>query len=269
MIIKEIRSFEGYDGFISGLAEHPLYSDPHFSYSKENLYSSLKRKDEYAYSVSENGKTVGLFVWLVVPADRYIEMIIGFTEKEEAFEEMLSYMERKYRGYVMDFVFNPLNSAVSRPLKARGAIFEPEQQKMILNGSGPDVPTDGIELLSEKRIGQYCGIHSTNTYWTAERILSAPDKFRVLLAVENGRVQGYLDVQSGCEVNEIYDLYIKPEAAQQGCKTALLAKAIELNKPNKMMVAVDADAGAEIDFYTAAGFVRLEGQNSVFASYRS
>ena len=267
-MIREIHSFDGYEGFIRELAGHPLYSDPHFTYSKENLYRSLKSKDEYAFAVLENGITEGLFVWLVLPDDRYIEMIIGFTRKEEAFTEMLSYMERNYYGYGMDFVFNPLNAAISRPLKKKGAIFDPEQQKMILTGPAPNVSTSQIELLSEKWTKQYCDLHSADTYWTAERILSAQDKFRVLLAIKDGQIQGYLDVQCCYDINEIYALFIKPEASHQGYELALLGKAIELNRPNQMMVVVDADAKAEIELYTAAGFNRMEGQNSITAYIR-
>lgn len=35
------------------------------------------------------------------------------------------------------------------------------------------------------------------------------------------------------------------------------------------MVVVDVDAGEEIERYTAAGFYKLEGQNSIAASYIS
>ena len=70
-------------------------------------------KDENAFAVSENGTATGLFVWIVLPDDRYIEMLIGFTKKEEAFTEMLSYMEQNYCGYQIDFVFNPKNTAIS------------------------------------------------------------------------------------------------------------------------------------------------------------
>ena len=265
MKIQEIHSFEHYEDFIGELAGHPFYSDPHFTFNKDNLYHSIMRKDEYAFAVSENGKTEGLFVWLVIPDDRYIEMIIGLTGKEEAFTEMLSYMQKNYRGYKMDFVFNPLNPAISRPLKMKGAAFEPEQQKMILTGPSPNVSANRIELLSEKWIKQYSDLHNIDTYWTAERILSAQDKFRVLLAVKDGQVQGYLDVQCCHDMHEIYDLYTKPEAAQQGNEMALLAKAIELSRPHQLMVVVDVDATAEIELYTAAGFSRLEGQNSITA----
>lgn len=267
-MIKEIHSFEEYDGFIGELARHPFFSDPHFTYSKENLYRSLKRKNEYAFAVLENGITEGLFVWLVLPDDRYIEMIIGFTRKEEAFTEMLSYMERNYCGYSLDFVFNPLNAAISNSLKKRGAIFDPEQQKMILTGTTPNVSTSQIELLTEKWAKQYCDLHSTDTYWTAERILAAQDKFRVLLAIKDGKIKGYLDVQCCYDINEIYALFVKPEAAQQGYELALLVKAVELNRPNQMMVVVDVDAKEEIKLYTAAGFNKMEGQNSITAYIR-
>ena len=268
-MIQEICSFDEYEDFIRELAGHPLYSDPHFTYDKDNLYRSLKAKDKYPFAVSENGTTVGLFVWIVLPDDRFIEMLIGFTKKEEAFTEMLSYMEQNYCGYHMDFVFNPLNAAIFQPLKMKGAIFDPEQQKMILTGPTPNVSTAQIELLSEKWMKQYCDLHSTDTYWTAERIFSAQDKFRVLLAVKDGQIQGYLDVQCCYEINEIYALFIKPEAALQGYEMALLAKAIELNRPNQMMVVVDVDAKAEIELYSAVGFRRMEGQNSMTASYQA
>lgn len=267
-MIQEIHSFDEYEGFIGELASHPLYSDPHFTYSEENLYRSLKSEDEYAFVVSENGIITGLFVWLVLPDDQYTEMVIGFTKKEEAFIEMLSYMENHYCGYNMDFVFNPLNSAIFNPLKIKGAIFEPEQQKMILTGPTPNVETSQIELLSEKWTEQYCALHRTDTYWTAERILFAQDIFRTLLAIKDGQIQGYLDVQCCYDINEIYDLFIKPEAAQQGYELALLVKAIELNRPNQIMVVVDADEKAEIELYTAAGFSKMEGQNSITAYIR-
>lgn len=267
-MIQEIHSFDEYEDFIGELAVHPLYSDPHFTYDQDNLYRSLKAKDELAFAVSENGITEGLFVWIVLPDDRYIEMLIGFTKKEEAFTEMLAYMEKNYCGYQMDFVFNPQNTAISRPLKLKGAIFDPEQQKMLLTGPVPNVSINHIELLSDKWTKQYCDLHNTDTYWTAERILSAQDKFRVLLAVKDGQVLGYLDVQCCYDINEIYALFMKPEVAQQGYELELLVKAVELNRPNPMMVVVDVDAKEEIELYTAAGFNRMEGQNSIAAYIR-
>lgn len=264
-MIQKIYSFDEYEGFINELNEHPQYSDPHFSYDKNNLYRSLKSKDKHAFVVLENGIVKGLFVFIILPDDRYIEMLIGFTKVEEVFVEMLEYMENNYRGYQMDFVFNPFNTAIFGPLKLKGAIFEPEQMKMIQSGFVPNVLTNNIEQLSDKWVKQYCDLHSTDTYWTGERIISALNKFRVLLVVKDEQVLGYLDVQSCYDINEIYALYVKPEVMSQGYELSLLTKAIELNKPNQMMVVVDVDNKEEVELYTAAGFTKLEGQNSIYA----
>lgn len=264
-MIQKIFSFDEYEGFVNELAKHPQYSDPHFTYDKNNLYFSLKSKDKHAYVVLENGITKGLFVFIVLPDDRYVEMLIGFTKEEEAFIEMLEYMERNYCGYQMDFVFNPQNMAIYKPLKLKGAIFEPEQMKMIQGGFVPNVSTSNIETLSDRWMKQYYDLHNTDTYWTAKRIVSALDKFRVFLAVKDEQVLGYLDVQSCYDINEIYALYVKPEVVSQGYELALLANAIELNRPNQMMVVVDVDNREEVDLYTAAGFVKLEGHNSMTA----
>ena len=254
-----------YEGFVNELSKHPQYSDPHFTYDKNNLYCSLKSKDKHAYVVLENGITKGLFVFIVLPDDRYVEMLIGFSKEEEVFIEMLEYMERNYCGYQMDFVFNPQNMAIYKPLKLKGAIFEPEQMKMIQGGFVPNVSTSNIETLSDKWMKQYYDLHNTDTYWTAKRIVSALDKFRVFLVVKDEQVLGYLDVQSCYDINEIYALYVKPEVVSQGYELALLANAIELNRPNQMMVVVDVDNMEEVDLYTAAGFVKLEGHNSITA----
>ncbi len=264
-MIQKIYSFDEYEGFINELNEHPQYSDPHFTYDKNNLYRSLRSKDKHAFVVLGNGIVKGLFVFIILPDDRYVEMLIGFTKAEEAFTEMFEYMENNYCGYQMDFVFNPQNMAIYNPLKLKGAIFEPEQMKMIQSGFVPNVSTKNIEKLSDKWKKQYCNLHSTDTYWTGERIISALNKFRVLLVVKDEQVLGYLDVQNCYDTNEIYALYIKPEVLSQGYELSLLAKAIELNKPNQMMVVVDVDNKEEVELYTAAGFVKLEGQNSITA----
>ena len=66
--------------------------------------------------------------------------------------------------------------------------------------------------------------------------------------------------------NEIYDLFVRPEAANRGYELELIVKAVALNGPHPMMVLVDVDAKKEIETYSEAGFEVLEGYNSVLAS---
>ena len=183
--------------------------------------------------------------------------------------KIVSFIETSYPGYQMDFVFNPHKPAIANPLKAKGAVFEPEQQKTLQCGIVPDISPEHIEMYSEKWEAQYRVIHHKDTYWTAERILTTENRFRVLLAIENGQVQGYLDVTWCHEENEIYDLFVRPEAANRGYELELLVKAAELNEPHSMMVLVDVDAKKEIETYSEAGFEVSEGYNSVLASYKA
>ena len=92
-IIQEIQSFREYEGLIGELSNHPLYSDPHFKHDPNMLYQAIKKNDERVFAVLDHGAIEGLFVWLILPEDRYLEMIIGFTKNEEAFSEMLTFLE--------------------------------------------------------------------------------------------------------------------------------------------------------------------------------
>lgn len=71
-MIQKIYSFDEYEGFINELNEHPQYSDPHFTYDKNNLYRSLKSKDKHAFVVLKNGIVKGLLSLLFF---RMIDML--------------------------------------------------------------------------------------------------------------------------------------------------------------------------------------------------
>lgn len=267
-MIVTIDSFEKYRAFIQDISRDPLFCDPHFTYDPDNLYGSLHRKDESAFAVVADGTVQGLFVWLILPDRRYMEMLIGLTRSEAAFSEMLSHLAESYPGYQADFVLNPKNTALFRVLTGKGAYFDREQQKMLLTGPAPAISTDCVEPYAEKWQAQYRALHRTDTYWTAERVLSAPERFRVFLAVEDRQLLGYLDVTYGCDINEPYDLLVRPGLPFRKYAAPLLAEAVRRNGPGRMMALVYTDAAEEIAAYAASGFEKVEGQNSVYASYR-
>ena len=266
-MIIQIDSLEAYSDFISEIANDSEYSDPHFSYDKNSLYHAFQKNNHLVYA-SVNGEMInGLFVWLVIEDEQYAEMIIGLTKDSSAMADMLGFMETVYPGYQADFVINPKHPVMRNALKSKNASFESEQQRMIHNGIIPALPKVCIEEYSSKWKDAYCLMHRQETYWTAERVIAAEDRFRIFLAVENQRLIGYLDVTYCFAENEPYDLYVEPEMSNKGYEFALLANALARNKPNRMMVLVDIDSSDEIRFYQDAGFERLEGQNSVYASY--
>ncbi|MCM1103400.1 MAG: GNAT family N-acetyltransferase [Clostridium sp.] len=62
--------------------------------------------------------------------------------------------------------------------------------------------------------------------------------------------------------NEPYDIFVKEEYRKKGYAKAMLAKAIELNKPKRMIMLVDADNAAAIALSRSLGFVQAAGGNS-------
>ena len=268
-MISEIKSFAEYEDFIRSVSADVSFSDPHFLYNENNLYDALKKKNRNAYVVLQNNAVTGLFVWMILPEDRYIELMIGFSKSEEACEEMLSLMEEQHPNYQMDFVINPNHSLLRRLLEKREAKFDTEQQKMIFC---QDVSIEhglDIRLFTPEFAEQYKALHSTDCYWTAERVLEAPERFRVFLALKDGEVVGYLDVTHCFDENEPYSLLVKEEYANLGYEQALLYQAVQHNKPKAMMVLVNTDAADEIKIYESVGFRKVEGQNCVYATYQS
>ena len=102
-------------------------------------------------------------------------------------------------------------------------------------------------------------------YWTGEKVLAAPEVFRVLLALEAGEVSGYIDLTHNSTENEPYDLFVREKSRRSGLGRALLAAAVQENRPNGMTLLVDIDNEAAIALYEAQGFERADGENNITA----
>ena len=328
-MVREIESYEECREFVENLRVDPDFGDPMLATEeqlRQNLLHPIESPDSYRVvgvfeaveaesepeSKSESkpvndapapdnapapGRLTGVFAFLRLPDERYAEMLVGLSRRREAYAELFAWLRRDFRGYEVDFVFNPRNCMLRDELRAAGAQFEPEQQKMRLCGEaeqgagdveGSDSvepaqsgetarprehakaanePAGGftIEPFCERYAAQYAAIHSTDVYWTADRVMAAQDRFRILLAVRDGEVIGYIDVTRGLAENEPYDLYVLPAHRRRGCGRALLAAAIRLNRPRGMMLLVDVDNPAAVRLYETSGFCVVSGENSLTA----
>lgn len=266
-MVQEIHSFEKYKAFINTISEDTSLKDPHFEYDENNLYGSLKKTGEIAYITKTDKEITGLYIWLILPEDKYIEMIIGLSNREESFEEMLTFIEANHEGYQLDFVINPRNDRFIKILKGRNAIFEEEQQWLVCENSLDNLSNFEIIPVLPEYKEQYIDKHRTGGYWTAEKVLNATDKFRPLLAIHQDAVIGYIDVTYCFEKNEIYDLWVDESFIEKGYVLALLQTAIKMNQPNKLMVLVDVNDKTGMKHFISAGFIPVEGTNSIYASY--
>lgn len=170
-------------------------------------------------------------MFLILEEEAYIEMLVGLQKK----------------------------------LSEVNASFEIEQHKMILVNNIEYKHTKEIILYHPQYKEQYIAMHSKDVYWTAEKVMNALDRFRIILAIENNEVVGYIDITYQYDENEPYDIFVKVEYRGKGYEKAMLAKAIELNKPKGMMLLVDADKFSESAMYESLGFVKSEKENSITA----
>ena len=270
-MIQKLTSLDSVMDFIREVQQDPVFSDPMLSTDEQwenNLLRSVKRKDEEVLGIYREGMLIGFFVFLVTVADRNIEMIVGLSRSVEVYAEITDYLQKNYRGYQADFVFNPRNWLLRELLEQKGARFDPEQQKMVYSGKMPEVDTEGIVPLSEEYFEQYAAMHNTDMFWTAEKVAKRPDRFNVFLAVDHGNVVGYSDVTNCYGENEIYDILVKEKFRRRGWGRKLLAKVLKENELGGLMLLVDIDNEPAMALYESMGFVKVKGQNNVTAFWK-
>ena len=266
MDIQKITDIGPWMGFVNDINSDPAFSSPALAtpaMMKDNLLSAVGRSGREVLGVLRDGQPAGLFIPMLFPEDRYLEIDVALSRSAEADETMLRYLREQYPGFHADFVINPADRRLTDLLVRSGARPDIEQQVMKLTGDPPPVDTAGIETLSESFRDQYLALHSTDCYWTGERVAEAADRFRVLLAVEDDRVVGYLDVTKCYDENEPYDLLVAEASRRKGWGRKLLARAIELNRPKAMELQVDVDNIPALRLYGSMGFTRFPGRNNV------
>ena len=268
MILKRLTCVNEYMDFVFEINSISNFSDPMLSSKKQiqcNLLDAPNRPMHQVWGIFEKEEIVGLFVFLIIEDESYIEMLVGLSRVLKAYEEMLAFLKEKYKGYQVDFVYNPDNYLLHNLLQNEQAEFEAEQQKMLLKEAVSYKSDLQIELYSPKYKEQYISIHSDGGYWTADKVIDASDRFRIILAIEKNEVVGYTDVTYKYDENEPYDIFVQEGYRNKGYGKAMFAKAVELNKPKDMMLLVDVNNSTAIALFESLGFVRAVGENSITA----
>ncbi len=271
--LRNIHSCEECMSFVKSFSGDPHFSDPMLTDEEQlqsNLLKAISRPEDHlvigAYFADE---MVGFFSFLILREESYAEMLVGLSRDQNVYREMFAYLMENLSSYDVDFIFNANNQILKNILNEKGASFEPEQQKMVFSGDIPSVSTDGVVPYSERYAEQYFAIHNREMYWTGERVVAATDRFRTLLAIQADKVIGYIDVTHCFAENEPFDLFVLPAYRRKGFGKKLVVKALELNRPNGMMLLADADNVAAIKLYESAGFIKANTPNSLTAHWKA
>ncbi|MDO5439502.1 MAG: GNAT family N-acetyltransferase [Erysipelotrichaceae bacterium] len=270
-MIQQLQTIDGYSGFLSTVMNDPDFRSPHYKSAEEaeeGICRSLKKKNEQVLGVFDGAELTGIFIALLLDEEHYCEMLECYSENREAYRELFVYLQKRCPGYQIDFVFNPGNRLLQEELRKRGAEFEQEQQKMLL----PDCPETeaypDVRLLQKEDVPGYLAIHDRDLYWTGEKVLATPERFRSFVALADGKVVGYIDVTCCFDENEPYCLFVKEEYRNRGYGRKLLETAVSANRPKAMMLLVDTDNLPALKLYQSIGFQKVEGQNSLTAHLR-
>lgn len=262
--IDFISSFEGLENFISSFEKDTHFSNPMLitkeQYEK-NLWNTIKSERYLVMKVVDGKKIIGLFVFVHEKDEKYLEMIVGLSREKSAYEIICHYIFEVYRGYQVDFVFNPQNIYLKEVLKSYPSVFYPEQWKMIFSSPVEYKSNKQIELIDSLYEEQYVAMHQKDMYWTGDKVLKAQNRFRTFVALVDEKVVGYLDVTYCFEENEPYDLFVLEHYRHQGFGKALLFEALKQNAPKKMMLLVDYNNDIAIHLYESLGFTRCKKED--------
>ena len=194
-MLKDLHTLSPYLDFIHACSADPDYRDPMLLTEQQlhrNLLDAPENPNTRVLGTFENDTVTGVFALLVLEDEKYLELLAGLSRSAAAYDELLAHLKSAYPGYQADFVYNPRNRLLQAALEALDAKFDPEQQKLVLRRTVPYVPDARIVPYRPEYRAQYLALHTGDRYWTGERVLAAPEIFRVLLAIEDGAVAGYL-----------------------------------------------------------------------------
>lgn len=234
-MLKELSSVQAYLPFIHAMLADPDFRDPMLATPAQlhqHLLDAHEDPAKHLFGTFDGGTLTGLFSVLVLPEEGYLQLLAGLSRKAAAYDALLSHLQAAYPGYQADFVYSP---------RSRVQLYTPAFR------------------------AQYLALHDDDRYWTGERVLAAQDTFRVLLAIEDGAVAGYLDLTYRNAENEPYDLFVREKSRCRGLGRALLSCAIEKNRPNAMSLLVDSDNLAARRLYASLGFVEKPEENNITA----
>ncbi len=267
-MIKIIYDLGEITDFIIPFFQDETFSNPMMKTREQfenNLLKTIAHPDDFVFAVYDAGKPIGVFSLLVEDEEKYLEMLSIFSKEKKAYDECFAFLFHKYKGYQLDFVINPKNHLIVEKLKKYNAVFETEQIKMLLSTPTQYKTEHKIIPYEECYYSAYTDMHTSEGYWTAEKVLIARNRFKVFLAIDADQVIGYIDVTYVYEENEPYDLYVKKEYRNKGYGKALLQKAILENHPKKMALNVNIDNLSAISVYSKLGFEPCPGSNSITA----
>lgn len=256
---------------LNGGFQAPMLETP--EQLKRNLLACLGHPQDLVLGVERDGVLAGVFSIMAEPEESYLELMLALSEDEAACERVLTYLRQRYPGYTLDCVIHPACASMRNAFSAMGGRWEAVQQKLRwVQPTEPKPCTDALLSVPCECIIQPCdsttheaytAMHTTDCYWTAQRVLAAPERFVPYVAVLLGQVVGYLDVTHGFAENEVYDWQVQESFRNRGIGAALLGEALRRSRGGSMIMLCSQQERAARRAAEKNGFRLVAGAESV------
>lgn len=233
----------------------------------------VRKPDDEVLICTENNEILGALALLVEPKEKYIEVVSDvYTKKnyEEIAMQFFKYIREKYTGFQLDAVYSEENKEAICFMKSIGARCHGIDIKMRLrkNEYHSSKSNKKIIPLSEKYYEDFCRLHDENhpdVYWNGERILSALDRYDVLIAVEKDELVGSVVCEFGGDKRK-YISFIETDKRyrRQGHAKSLLGEAIDrafLSDVDELALDVEIDNNPAICLYKSFGFQKVDASS--------
>lgn len=234
------------------------------------LRKRLKKSNNEVLIYTENNNILGVLVLYIEKNEKYLEEMGGVFANERYKEisiEFFKYLQGQYKGFHLDVVCPQRNKEAicfwdSINAKCLGTDLEMKLTK----SSYKSLKESKIVIpLSDKYYNAFCKLHDechTDVYWTGSRILTALDKFNVLIIIEKEDLIGAIVTTKRGTIEEyIFFIETNTKYRKQGYAKSLLQKFINrtfLSDINVINLQVEINNIPAINLYKSFGFREID-----------
>ena len=94
-MIREITDIQPYIAFTEKFTGDSCFSDPNLV-GDGGVLNFADKSDKRCFGVFRDDELTGLFVFLILPEEKYMELLNGLSEEAGAYDELFLYLEENY-----------------------------------------------------------------------------------------------------------------------------------------------------------------------------
>lgn len=264
-MIEEVKNAEQANKMVNEVFErNTQFYDLNFCL--RSLEKQFGKSDHKLYASRKNNHVEGLYFLLVLKEEMYIELLWAVGSQKEELIEFMNDLKKIFPSYQLDAVFPYANKWMMEGFQLANAHFETPQYFMVYKTPNSYLNQEQVVPYQDMYQEWYLNHHIDSIYWNGQRVLEARDQFEILIALEDGKPVGYLDLCMKGDMLEPYHIYVEDSYRQKGYGHALLKQALVVAGEKPVCLFVDVDNTAALSLYKDCGFEIQENSTSITVS---